>query len=169
VRSFSVNALGDVLFVARSPNGEEMIATGNSGLVQSRPPDNTRLSVTLTEHDAPVNAAAWTNDSMRFATADNSGRILIWNFPVGDNAQPALNWSTQIAVRGLTFSPDDTILAAVVLDSGRFYETNGGTEIGARIPLHPRSGSVAWSPDGLMVAGVGSEGLVRVWQVLERP
>jgi hypothetical protein len=60
-------------------------------------------------------------------------------------------------------------LAAVVGGNGRFYETSGGTEIGAPIALHPRSSNVAWSADGLMLAGVGSDGLVRVWQVLERP
>ncbi|MAT95972.1 MAG: hypothetical protein CL608_02295 [Anaerolineaceae bacterium] len=169
VRSFSVNALGQVLFVARSPNGEEMVATGNTSLVQLRPPDNTRLSVTLNAHDAPVNAVAWSSDSARFATGDNSGRILLWNFPVGDNGQPALNWNTQIAVRGLAFSPDDTILAAVVGGNGRFYETTSGTEVGTPITLHPRSSNIAWSADGLMLAGVGGDGLVRVWQVLERP
>lgn len=169
VRSFSVNALGQVLFVARSPNGEEMVATGNTGLVQLRPPDNTRLSVTLTEHNAPVNAAAWSSNSLRFATGDNSGRILIWEFPVDDNDSPALNWNTQIAVRGLAFSPDDMILVAVVGGNGRFYETVNGTEVGTPISLHPRSSNVAWSADGLMVAGVGNDGLVRIWQVLERP
>ncbi|MCA9919744.1 MAG: WD40 repeat domain-containing protein, partial [Anaerolineales bacterium] len=170
VRSFSVNALGQVLFVSRSPNGEEMVATGNTGLVQLRPPDNTRLTVTLSEHgNTPVNATAWSSDSLRFATGDNGGQILLWSFPVRDNDDPALSWNTQVAVRGLAFAPDDAILAAVVGGNGRFYDPTNGTEVGTPITLHPRSLNVAWSADGLMVAGVGGDGLVRIWQVLERP
>ena len=170
LRSFSVNALGQVLFVSRSPNGEEMVATGNTGLVQLRPPDNTRLTVTLNEHgNTPVNAAAWSSDSLRFATGDNGGQILLWSFPVRDNNDPALSWNTQVAVRGLAFAPDDAILAAVVGGNGRFYDPTSGTEVGTPITLHPRSLNVAWSADGLMVAGVGGDGLVRIWQVLERP
>ncbi|MCP4416621.1 MAG: hypothetical protein GY805_08360, partial [Chloroflexi bacterium] len=167
VRSFLVNALGQVLFVSRSPNGEEMVATGQTGLVQLRPPDNTRLTVTLTTHNAPVNVAAWSSDSLRFATGDNNGRILIWNFPTADNAQPAFDWNTQLALRSLAFSPDDTILAAVLGGNGRFYDTSSGEQIGTTLPLHTFSGNLAWSADGLMVAGVGSDGLVRVWQVLQ--
>ncbi len=165
--SFLVNALGQVLFVSRSPNGEEMVATGQTGLVQLRPPDNTRLTVTLTTHNAPVNVAAWSSDSLHFATGDNNGRILIWNFPTADNAQPALDWNTQLALRSLAFSPDDTILAAVLGGNGRFYDASSGEQIGTTPPLHTFSGNLAWSADGLMVAGVGSDGLVRVWQVLQ--
>jgi serine/threonine protein kinase/Tol biopolymer transport system component len=170
VRSFLVNALGQVLFLARSPNGEEMVATGQTGLVQLRPPDNTRLTVTLTAHNgSPVNVAAWSGDSLRFATGDNNGRILIWNFPTADNAQPALDWNTQLALRSLVFSPDDTILAAVLGGNGRFYDASSGEQIGTTLPLHTFGGNLTWSADGLMVAGVGSDGLVRVWQVWERP
>ncbi len=166
-RSFLVNALGQVLFVVRSPNGEEMVATGRTGLVQLRPPDNLRLSVTLNRHSAPVSAAAWRGDSLQFATGDNTGRILLWNFPVADNAQPALEWNTQLAVRSLAFSPDDAMMVAVLGGNGRFYDAISGEELGTALPLHPFSGNLAWSPDGLMLAGVASDGLVVVWQVLE--
>lgn len=167
VRSFSVNALGQVLYVARSPSGEEMVATGQTGLVQLRPPDNLRLSVTLNRHNAPVTAAAWRGDSAAFATGDNTGRILLWGFPATDNAAPLLDWNTQVAVRSLAFAPDDLILAAVLGGNGRFYDASSGAQLGTALTLHPFSGNLAWSPDGLSVAGVGSDGLVRVWQVWE--
>ncbi len=170
VRSFSVNALGQVLFVARSPNGAEMVATGQTGLVQLRPPDNLRLTVTLNRHNAPVTTAAWRGDSLAFATGDNTGRILLWSFPATDNATSVLDWNAQVAVRSLAFAPDEPILVAVLGGNGRFYDASSGEQIGTALTLHPFSGNLAWSPDGLSVAGVGSEGLVRVWQVLaERP
>lgn len=170
IRSFSVNALDQVLFVARSPDGEEMVATGGTGLVQLRPPDNLRLSVTLNRHGAPVTAAAWRGDSQAFATGDSTGRILLWSFPTTENDAPLLDWNAQVAVRSLAFAPDDTILAVVLGGNGRFYNASSGEQIGNALPLHPFSGNLAWSPDGLSVAGVGSDGLVRVWQVLaERP
>ncbi|MBK8900504.1 MAG: serine/threonine protein kinase [Anaerolineaceae bacterium] len=167
IRPFPVNSLGQVLFVARSPNGEEMVATGQTGLVQLRPPDHLRLSVTLNWHDALVTAAAWRGDSGAFATGDNTGRILLWSFPTTADDVPVLDWNVQVSVRSLAFSADDTILAAVLAGSGRFYDASSGEPIDAALTLHPRSGNLAWSPDGLSVAGVGSEGLVRVWQVLE--
>ena len=168
LRTFSVNALGQVLFVSGSPNGQEMVATGQTGLVQLRPPEVTRLTVTLTEHNSPVNAAAWTSGSQRFATADNSGQIYIWELPLQNNDQPLVAWNARVAVRSLVFSPDDTILAAVLGGNGRFYDASNGEALDVTLPLHSFSGNLAWSPDSKMVAGVGADGLVRIWQVLEQ-
>jgi WD40 repeat protein len=138
-------------------------------LVQLRPPEVTRLTVTLTEHNSPVNAAAWASNSQRFATADNSGQIFIWELPLQNNGQPILEWNARVAVRSLVFSPDDMILAAVLGGNGRFYNASNGEALNATLPLHSFSGNMAWSPNSKMIAGVGADGLVRIWQVLERP
>lgn len=164
--SWTMQALGRVLAAAWSNDGNEIVAGGQNNLVQLRPPDVNRLTVTLTSHNAPVNAVAWAGDSQRFATADNNGRVLVWLTAVRENTPPLLTMELNAPVRYLSWSPDNNLLAALTGATARFLDTAGGETITTLPNLHSFNGSIVWSPDGLFLAGVNSSGQVQLWHVL---
>ena len=166
VESWTMQALGRVLAAAWSPDGQEIVTGGQTSLVQLRPPQRTRLTVTLNEHDAPVRAAAWASDSQSFATADNNGRVLLWPTAVADNGAPTLEINLGVSVRDLAWSPDNSLLTALTATTVKFLDTASGETVSTLQNLHGFSGNIAWSQDGQRLAGVNSDGAVQLWHVL---
>lgn len=164
--SWAMQALGRVLIAAWSANGNEIVTGGQTNLVQLRPPEVTRLTVTLTGHSAPVSAAAWAGDSQRFATGDNNGRVLLWATAVRDNGAPSLAVEMDTPARYLSWSPDNSLLAVLTTTTVRFLDTAGGNTVFTLSDLHSFSGTIVWSPDGKILAGVNSSGQAQLWHTL---
>ena len=71
------------------------------------------------------------------------------------------------AVTGLALSPDGKTLA-VTADGLQLWSTATGRRIGSRLPAvdaTAAAGPAAFSPDGRLVAAIGSDGKARVWNV----
>lgn len=164
--SWAMQALGRVLVAAWSADGNEIITGGQTNLVQLRPPEVTRLTVTLVGHNAPVNTAAWAGDSQRFATGDNNGRVLVWPTAARDDSNPLVTVEIGTPTRYLSWSPDNSLLATLTTTTGRFLEASSGDTVFILPNLHSFSGNIVWSPDGKFLAGVNSNGQAQIWHVL---
>ena len=65
---------------------------------------------------------------------------------------------------GLALSPDGKILA-VAADGLQLWSTATGQRIGSTLPAADAGGPVAFSPDGSLVAAIGTDGKARLWKV----
>jgi WD40 repeat protein len=166
---YRVSTLGPALAIAWSPDGAKIVVSGQTGLVQIRPPDINERTVTINERGQPVPALAWASDSSRFASGDNGGELLVWETAVTDNGNPLLTIAGGGSIRHLAWSPDNTLLAATSGPTVRFYDTAGGTLLHTLENQHPFSGNASWSADGKHLATIGADGLVQLWQVLAAP
>ena len=68
---------------------------------------------------------------------------------------------------GLAVSPDGKTLA-VSADGLQLWSAATGQRIGSRLPAADAAGPVAFSPDGTVVAAIGTDGLARRWSVATR-
>lgn len=166
VISYQVNALGPALALAWSPDGTKILVSGQTGLVQIRPPNINERTLTLNEHPAPVRALAWATDSSRFVSGDTGGELLLWEAAVPDNGNPLLTIAGGGSIRHATWSPDNSLLAVTLGSTVRFWNTADGTLLHTLENQHPFSGNATWSADGKLLATVGADGLVQLWQVI---
>ncbi len=169
IRSFQVNALGQALALAWSPGSNQIVVGGQTGLVQIRPSDPSQLTITLNEHASPLKTIAWAAAADRFVSADNSGRVYVWDSAVSDRGNPLVTISSNSGMRYLAWSPDDTILAGTVGATVQFWNTADGTLLFTLNNQHPFSGNTAWSNNGNWLATIAADGLVVIWHVLGTP
>ena len=104
------------------------------------------------------------------AVSGEGGTVRLWNAltgrPVG---RPIVSHH---AVTGLALSPDGKTLA-VTADGLQLWSTATGQRIGGSLPAADATaaagpaaaGPAAFSPDGRLVAAIGSDGKARVWNV----
>jgi len=117
--------------------------------------------------DATVSVAAFSPNGEFVATVDRtnlpSGKypIKIWQTSDG-----RLRYVTgEYSIYNLTFSPDNTILAASCGDGVRLFRMVDGQLL--RTLDGNQLFSVAFAPDGQSLAAAGAEGEVRVWHVAD--
>ena len=115
-------------------------------------------------HTGAVTAVSWNAYAPWIASAGEDGYVRIWNatlerFPA--NSRLFYSWVT-----GVAWSPDGTKLVvassmsqpkATVIDAGTL-ETVQTLKTNEKFLW-----DVAWSPDGRRVAGIGGDGVVRIW------
>lgn len=166
VRSWQAGSLGQVLTVAWSPDGTKLVLGGQTNSVQIRPLDPTGLTITLNRHTAPVQTAAWATDGSQFVTADTNGRILVWPVNATNDEDAVLQIEAGAAVRGIVWGADNTLFAAAVGPTVRFWKTADGSQAHQLLQQHRFIGAIAWSVNNQWLATVNSEAMVQLWQVL---
>jgi WD40 repeat protein len=92
----------------------------------------------------------------------SAGRVREWDVLTGRPAGPAI--AIRHTVTGLAVSPDGKTLA-VTADGLQLWSTATGQRIGSPLPAAEAAGPVAFSPDGTMVAAIGTDGRARRWHV----
>jgi len=139
------------------------------------------LGELLQGHTDWIGSLAFSPNSQALASADHSGRIMLWGLTTGEpisrtlrNRTPTEDW-----VMDLAFSPDGTLLAAGCglgskISDGYFglWDTSSGQPLGQPIPSPSgRIESIAFSPDGQTLATGsrgGDAGAVALWDVTSR-
>ena len=146
--------------LAISADGK-LLATGGRSLRLFDLPSRQQRTV-LQGHTGPVYAIAFSRDGNRLASAGQDRTVRMWDTGTGEQqvciAHPG-------PVYGLALTPDASVVAAMGADAIRVGGVTSPT-LAVVLPQAAHSRTVAFSPNGKMLASAGLEGTI-LWDPIE--
>jgi WD40 repeat protein/tRNA A-37 threonylcarbamoyl transferase component Bud32 len=111
--------------------------------------------------ERPPVYAAFSPDSRHLATAEPGGTITLFDLPSGEQVN---RFETGVQIAGCAWHPQQMQLAIGCPTGVRIVDLTTGTQLGH---LQQVNGAyfVAWHPDGKMLAAVGPERSIQIWDV----
>ena len=121
--------------------------------------------VTLSGHEEYVRSVAFSPDSATLASGAADGTVRLWNVATETSTTLDATWR----VYSVAFAPDGTTLAVGAGDNGTIQLWNVETKINvATFSGHLSSvQSLAFAPDGTILASASDDGTVQLWDVSE--
>jgi eukaryotic-like serine/threonine-protein kinase len=165
-----------VTSLAISRDGQRLVSASWDQTVRVWTRSRPAAAELLTRHGDPVNGLAFSRDGRFLATGSYDGTIRLWN-PATRESKGTI--TTRLgAVHSLAFSPDNRTLAAGCSRwNDEDFPGTGGLELWdvmTRTALQgppgdlERINSVEFSPDGAMLAFVGGDQRVVLWNTATR-
>jgi WD40 repeat protein len=162
---------GKVLAVAWSPDGQRLATASADRTAKVWDLESGQARLTLSDHGGEVSDVAWSPDGQRLATAstDLGGRI--WDSVTGQRLR--LLFGHTRMVLSIAWSPDGSRVATASADrtakvwraqaGDEVFTLRGGDEVVTLRGHRDAVASVAWSPDGALLATAGRDGKARIW------
>jgi WD40 repeat protein len=163
---------GGVLSVAFSPDGKTLASAGGDRAVRLWDVDTGKEHAALRGHEQKVVSVAFSPDGKTLASAGEDRAVRLWD---RDSGKEHTTLKPPTPVNSVAFSPDGKTLATAGGGSEvenarlrtwgevRLWDVDTGKERAA-LPGHEQKVvSVAFSPDGHVLASAGVDGMVRLW------
>jgi WD40 repeat protein/tetratricopeptide (TPR) repeat protein len=151
--------------LAFSRDGSVLVSVSDDGSARLWNTRTGSQEAALYDHLGPVTAVGFTHDGERFATAGADGRIVLWD------ARTRKKLLTLADERGastkLSFNATGGLLAATRQSWIQFWDPINGREQG-HVAHTARALDVDFSPDGRLIASVGKDGALRVWNARDQ-
>jgi WD40 repeat protein len=156
---------GIVQDAAWSPDGSRIASCG-WGAVQIWDAITGNVSLSYQGHTRRVNAIAWSPDDKRIASV--SENVQVWDAASGKRFY-AIGSSSDSLSNVVAWSPDGLYLATCPSSGFEVHVHNASTgkTIFAYTGHSAEVESVAWSPDGQLIASGSINNTVRVWRLTE--
>ena len=121
-------------------------------------------SLTLNEHNAPVNSVSFSPDGKTIASGGADGKIKIWN--VASSKEILTLNEHNAPVNSVSFSPDGKTIASGGADGKiKIWNVASSKEILTLNEHNAPVNSVSFSPDGKTIASGGADGKIKIWNV----
>ena len=154
--------------LAFSPDGSVLASGGGDQAIHIWDAATGALTRSLAVHGSTVSsisfgAVAFSGDGDLMATATGDGSVKIWNAATGDYIRSITGLPTM--PHEVAFSPDSKYLAVVCADSLMSRPLSiVSVETGEIVnSLGENQDSVAWSPDGRLIASGGDFDKIMIW------
>lgn len=150
--------------VAWNPDGDHIVCCGLDELVRIYNVDSMRLIRAWPART--VRAIDWSPDGKLIAAGGYEQNLHLWNAEDGTTHAQLKNHGERFEnIHAVAFSPDSKFVAFASLQDRSVRLWNSGTGDQIRRFVHPQPvWDVAWSPDGLKLATVCADGIVRLWE-----